>query len=73
VTGVTYKHLLHNKLKHMTAFTDCITTDDIALKEWMDKCPTAVSMEYSEDYGRCVLVPRWSDETDQEWNDTINY
>lgn len=56
----------------MTTFTDCLTTDDSVLKEWIDQCPTAVSMEYSEDYGRYVLVPRWSDETDQEWNDTIN-
>ena len=52
--------------------TDRITTDDTVLKSWMDQCPTAVSMEYSEDYGRYVLVPRWSDETDQEWNTTIN-
>ena len=56
----------------MTIFTDCITTYDTALKEWMDQCPTAVSMEYSENYGRYVLVPRWSDETDQEWDTTIN-
>jgi hypothetical protein len=55
----------------MTIFNDCITTDDTALKEWMDQCPTAVSMEYSEEYQRCILVPRWSDETDDEWNNTL--
>lgn len=55
----------------MTAFNDCYTTDDQVLKEWIDACPTAVSVEYSEEYGRCILVPRWSDETDDEWNETL--
>ena len=55
----------------MTVFTDCLTTDDPTLKAWMDECPTAVSMEYSDEYGRHILVPRWSDETDAEWKETL--